>query len=648
MAGDFLVALIYLYIVWCVGEGILFVLGLLKKEKHIEWLAFAAGFSVLTLLSTFLYFVCGLPVEGIRAVWLVSGFLITLLFVCKKIVGLRSFQVFGLTAALFFVLLIPGILGKDQYYVYRGNCTDQFTYIEEAVVLSSHAISWYEDRTEDEIAVESDVLQRGYDWVVEDRPSAGLMIAMMCRTGKGEIFWVAYLYRMFVQAIILGSFLYLFCIVKDVGAVENKMQKIVWTVVAGFYCIGFWGQIQYDIDAVSQMSSIAVLMALTAVFFDYLRNIVENRASGKAEYILMLILASAGLALYLENALVHGGLYLMTGIVLVIWEKRKLKGKEIVTLAGIPIISLGVLVLVNYRILHFLRLQIATSVSDGRQEWASYFNTWWLGKHGIAQEGALQPVSRLINFVVSLFGMYNITVDYDTFQGTGAWILTGLIAAVGITMIVSLFRCLLTKETRMVRMLWVLTLVGMTVVIGMIVWGKYWSAGKLLYYVSPYLYAFLALPLLGKMQRRSWIEGIALCSAVIMIASNGGMVLERVYDMKVNYACAGYRGNYPSDMIGGLKPMARFEFDTEDLKGIDGVIIEDLSAVSDHQIYLQYLKVKLTHAHIPFQVVNDVDRYNDPLNISDRRQLEGTIRVIGIEQDNSGRYMAVIKNPTEE
>lgn len=648
MIADFFVVLIYLYIVWCIGEGTLVVLGLLKKEKRIEWLAFVVGFSVLTLLSTFLYFVCRLPVEGIRVVWLVLGGLTTGFFIRKRIVGLADFKVFGLITLLFLVLLIPGALGRDQYYVYRGNCTDQYTYIEEAVTLSSHAISWYEDRTEEEIAIESDILQRGYDWVVKDRPSAGLMIAMMCRTGKGEIFWVAYLYRMFVQAIIAGSLLYLFYVVKDIMAVENKIQGFIWIVVAVLYCIGFWGQIQYDIDAVSQMSSVAVLVALTAVFFSYLCNLTENAVLGKQEYVLMLIFASAGLALYLESALVHGALYLVTGISAVIWEKKRLKGKEIAALAGIPVVALGVLVLVNYRILYFLRLQIVTSVSDGRQEWASYFNAWWLGKHGIAQEGVLRPVSRLVNFVVSLFGMYNITANYDICRGIGAWISTGIVMTVGVAMIVSLFRCLFEKNSKIVRMLWVLTLTGMAVIIGMIILGKYWSAGKLLYYVSPYLYTFMTLPLLQRIRRKNWIEGIALCSAAIMIVSNAGMVLERVYDMKVNYACAGYRGNYPSDMIRGLKPMARFEFDTEELEGVDGVIIEDLSAVSDHQFYLQYLKVKLTHAHIPFQAVNDVNQYNAPLTISDKRRLKGTIKVIGIEQDENGRYMTVVKNPNGE
>lgn len=579
---------------------------------------------------------------------MVLGGIITVFLIRKKVLEIQDVKVFGFIAGLFLILLIPGILGKDQYYVYRGNCTDQHTYIEEAVTLSSHAISWYENRTEDEIAIESDVLQRGYDWVVKDRPSAGLMIAMLCRTGKGEIFWVAYLYRMFVQAIIAGSFLYLFYVVKDVMAVENKIQGLIWAGIAALYCIGFWGQIQYDIDAVSQMSSVAVLMALTAIFFCCLRNLVENKAFGKAEYVLMLILASAGLALYLESALVHGALYLVTGISMVIWEKKRLRGKAVLALAGIPIGALGILVLVNYRILYFLRLQIVTSVSDGRQEWASYFNAWWLGKHGIAQEGVLHPVSRLVNFVVSLFGMYNITVDYDTFRGAGAWILTGLVTAVGVAMIISLFRCLFIKSFKMVRMLWVLTLTGMAVVIGMIVFGKYWSAGKLLYYVSPYLYAFLALPLLEKIHWKSWVEGVALGGAIIMIAANAEMVLERVYDMKVNYACAGYRGNYPSDMIRGLKPMARFEFDTEELDDVDGVIIEDLSAVSDHQFYLQYLKVKLTHAHIPFQAVNDIDRYNNPLTISDERQLEGTVKVVGIVQDENGRYMTAVKSSNGE
>lgn len=648
MAGDFVCALIYIYIVWCVGQWIISMIKSPEEDSEIRWLSFSAGFSGLTLLTTFLYFVCRFPVEIIRGIWSVLGIISTVMLVRKGRIGWKEIRVFGIVLVLFLFLLIPGIVGKDQYYVYRGNCTDQQTYIEETVALSSHGISWYESRSMEEIALESDVLQRGYKWAVKDRPSAGLMIAVLCRTGEGEIFWVEYLYRMFVQAMIAASLMYLFHVASEFEGQGWKGQRIVWMIAAILYCIGFWGQIQYDIDAVSQMSSIAVLVALTAVFLLYLKNMLENLSFDKNVYFLMILYASAGLALYLESALVHGALYLVTGVAMVIWERRRVKGKEILQLTGIPAAALAILLLSNYRIAGFLMAQVRTSVSGSRQSWASYFNTWWSGKYGIAQDGFLQPVSRLVNLVVSLFGMYNITVNYTVFSGKRALLLTGALGIVGILMIFCLIRFLFGKEGKVARIFWCLTLAGMVVVLGMIMARKYWSAGKLLYYVSPYLYTFLCIPLLRKAIRKEWAERAAFCATVIMLAANGKMVVERAYDTKVNYACTGYRGNYPSDMIGGLKPMAKFVFDTDELDGADGVLIEDLSVLSDHQFYLQYLKVKLTHAHIPYQVENDINYYRQPLDVSEDRVLTGRVKILSLVKDDDGRYRIEVKDNIEK
>jgi hypothetical protein len=128
---------------------------------------------------------------------------------------------------------------------------------------------------------------------------------------------------MFVQAMILPSLFFLFQAVSQ----KQKERQRVWTAfgiaAAALYCVGFWGQIQYDIDAVSQMSSIAVLTALTAIFFQYVQGMADGEAWNSRQYVLLVLLASAGMALYLESALVHGALYLLCGLLLFVRERKK-------------------------------------------------------------------------------------------------------------------------------------------------------------------------------------------------------------------------------------------------------------------------------------------------------------------------------------
>ena len=115
-----------------------------------------------------------------------------------------------------------------------------------------HPIGWYESRTEAQIGEVSDVLWRGYRWMLKDRPSAGLMIALLRWNSRGEIYWVVYLFRMFVQAMILPSLFFLLQVTVQKRAGKQWLRNVLGIVAAALYCVGFWGQIQYDIDAVSQ------------------------------------------------------------------------------------------------------------------------------------------------------------------------------------------------------------------------------------------------------------------------------------------------------------------------------------------------------------------------------------------------------------
>lgn len=651
MVLDFAAAVCYIGIVWIVGQ---WTAGKLFAGSHAKGaclLSFALGFSELTLVSTLLYFTCRMPVQGIRIVCLALGLAALIDLVRRHRIDKAALAVLLGVIGLWLVMLLPGLAGGDQYYVYRGNCTDQQTYVEETVALSMHPIGWYESRSREEIEEVSDVLWRGYRWAVKDRPSAGLMIAMMRANPSGEVYWVVYLYRMFVLAMTMSSLLYLFITVLEHTAEAGFFQRALWGIAAALYCVGFWGQIQYDIDAVSQISSIAVLVALTAVFIQYAQELTEGREMAKEQespwdrktYLAMVLLASGGLALYLESALVHGALYFVTGIALLVYGKAKLTRRQTVQLAGIPVLSLGILVLVNYRIVHFLSGQIHTSVSDVRQSWANYFNAWWLGRYGIDEGRITGPVSGVANRVMSLFGMYNMTPNYERYYGMAALALTGLSVLFALLIIFCMCRFFVKKTEKPVWTLWILSLTGFVAALGMWAAGKAWSAGKLLYYISPYLYAFLCVPALRIKQCRDIAEKLAFLVAVVLAISNIGMVTWRYNDMKVNWAGLGYRGNYPSDMIAGLKMEADFDFDTGQLAGYDGVRIEDLSMVSDCQFYLQYLKVKLTCAEIPWVCENDMDYYQDPVDASQYRTLTGNVASLCAVRDEDGRFGIVIR-----
>ena len=143
MILDFVGAIFYIGIVYIVGQWTVNWLYKNGDIKSADWLAFAVGFSELTLLSTFLYFTCHMSVQIIRIVWLLLGIVSTYFLIRRKLFTRSRIAVLGCVTGLWLVMLLPGLIGGDQYYVYRGNCTDQQTYVEETVAMSMHPINWY-------------------------------------------------------------------------------------------------------------------------------------------------------------------------------------------------------------------------------------------------------------------------------------------------------------------------------------------------------------------------------------------------------------------------------------------------------------------------------------------------------------------------
>lgn len=638
MVLDFGVALLYIVIIYSVGQWTVKWLYQDTDDRTVNWLSFAIGFSEMTIVSTFLYFMCGMSVQVIRIIWLALGGISVAALIRRRLFTKSSLGSLGCVIVLWLFLLLPGVIGGEQYYVYRGNCTDQQTYVEETVALSMHPIGWYDQRSRDEIGLVSDVLWRGYQWAVRDRPSAGLMIAVMRCNPAGEIYWVVYLFRRFAQAMIAASLFYLLCQTGKCTVRAKRVSGMIGIAVSVLYCAGFWGQIQYDIDAVSQMASIAVLAALTAVFFRSAQELADGNLCDRKQYLLMILLAAAGLALYLESALVHGALYLLTGCFLLLRERKGLDWKRIAQLVSIPVLSLVLLLLMNYRITGFLRGQIHSSFDTERQSWAGYFNEWWLGRYGADDGRITGPVSRFSNCIVSVAGMYNITPNYERYYGITALFLTGLTLLLACLVLFCMIRPVVEKKERSEWMLWIIVLTGSVFVAGMCLGEKYWSAGKLLYYISPYLYVYLCMPVMRMEKGQKLTARLACLLAGIMLFSNGKMVKDQYDNLEVDWARSGYMGNYPSDMIPGLKRSARFTFDTQDIQGADGVVIRDLSMVSDHQIYLQYLKVKLTCAEIPFVPENDIDYYRSVVEISRQRDLMGNVLTLEAVPSQDGRY----------
>ena len=103
MILDFFGALLYIGIVFAVGQWTVKWLYKNEGDESADRLSFAAGFAEMTVLSTFLYFTCHMSVQLIRIVWLLFGGAALFSLICRKLLTKAGAAVLGCVTGLWLV-----------------------------------------------------------------------------------------------------------------------------------------------------------------------------------------------------------------------------------------------------------------------------------------------------------------------------------------------------------------------------------------------------------------------------------------------------------------------------------------------------------------------------------------------------------------
>ena len=628
MIYNYFGTLLFLFIVWAIGLSLLKVSKLSQIGYHnMHYISVPIGIATCAVIASALYLALGCSMELVRVGYAVVAVAAGVVLVWKK-VEKREWIGFAVMAGLFSIMILPGVIHGDKYYVHRGNIYDQYFYLAEVVYMSLHDLQYgISEMMEAEYV--SDVLVSGYNWIHSDRPVTPLLCASLCGKSWGNVFFQAYLFLMLALSSVFGAMKLAWeMLTEKTQAVVNKRKKskkvlpqsqislrrkeLIGSMMALLYVWGFYGQIQYDIDAWSQLVSMSGLVTFACLYFVVLSDLLNGRpALAVGRYLVLLLLGTGLFLMYPENTILHGGIVVVISVVMWLAKRCRISWKTLILLASLPVGIIVIAALIDFSTVEFALIQIDTSGSDVRQSWASYFDRYWLGYHTFAAgEGMGGAVKKLLSFVVSVCGMFMITPDHTRVSPIVVQLWVLVLAVICVCIIILLLQALRTSFRNAVQMekrsmLLGFALIGLAAFGFMVLREKYWSAGKLLLYVSPYLYLLLAEPLGGALLKyevhsQKHMRRCMLGVSGLFVACQLLFAGLRIYDTVVNEDCTGYLGNYPSDQAPYLKQTFSYDFEPELYREEDvlAIVVED-------PWYQDYVKIALTYEGIAHYAVPD-------------------------------------------
>ena len=640
-----LVGLVFLFALWVLGRGVI----MACNASDFDWLAMPLGLCVVGLTGNALYFAAGLSIQSIQLVFLFALLACFALILYQRIERGEWLRLLGV-CGIFFVLALPAYLGGEQYYVFQGNHWDHLNYINQALALGANPYSTYQNALATDFLAK-DLLVHALP-LLSLRPAVGLLFAVLLPAGKGNIHLLAFLYVTALWALTFPAACFAWeRILKGDGERAKGPSLLLAPPLA--YVLGFWGQYIFDINSWSQMSSLSLLLALVFAYAHMLQQLTDPLAP-KAQnlmpaFVLTALLSAGAFLFYPENTSVHALLILLATVLWCV-VKRIIPRFTVFATLGILIVSALLLSSLPHweGTVGFLQIQTDWAAT-ARPNWWQYFDRYWLGLHervfppikdiwrdiwavqdlarhqyrplpSIADVAATPSlilsvatpslilsvvVSVVPNLILSLVGMFFVTPDYDAplVMRYGWMALTIILALVILYSLANtLIICFRSNEATIFVKTFVLF--GILLLFYFLANRAFWSLGKALSFISPYLCIVIFLPLIEKTRtyvnpRNGSIMFVNVMMrgvAMVFIASQIGFGMARLWAARDPNGIGYSNATYPSIQGIHMKADYLWDMDPGALAGCKGVHLHN----DKNPFYMEYMKQKLAYVGVPY------------------------------------------------
>ena len=595
---DILVVLSFIVVVWGIGAAVLKLLG---NDGGYDSLALVAGCSLSLIAINLLYFSFGMSSSDIRILLLTVcccclGYLLLMRFHDGGSLPLRELIS---TLVVFLILILPALIGGEQYFVVRGNYWDHFSYLTAAFGFSkfrSYEVTGFTDAF-----LRSNELYRFALTNIHARPSVMLLFAQLLGQNSGDIFQRGFF---FTSALLAFAYSPLHLLCRLLGDSQAKRSAAPWllSLLPLGYLVGFWGQSIFDINAWSQLASLAFLLGSDAAMIILLRPWFQSADESpdsppsSVAYLVAGVLVAGAWLLYPENSLAHAGSVLLVACVLIPGALPEIRWNVVTYVAALPLIPL-LCSLPDYRGTFLFVLRQLTVGAGKTLPWWTYFDSYVFGINvpfpDILTTFSFKSHWYLpFNTVVSLLGFYFVTPRQQMGLLHYPWVLTTIIFAVVLTRNFVFFLIRPPRHAIARRYLQLFILSGIVFIGWYLLRQKWWTAGKILSYYSPYCYLALIYPLVGMYggTEPHHLPGISRFAAGAVLVLSFSFGAARIYS-SFDENGIGYSQNYPLEVRHNLI----WKLDLDGARRCSCVRVD-----IDDPFIGHYVKLKLAYAGIPY------------------------------------------------
>ncbi len=448
------------------------------------------GFSILNIFFYFLYFFLK-----------VDNFFILLLFISLSLIsmiknfGLRDDRYDYLFLSLIcFVYLIPALIFKEQFYVFRGNYWDYFNYLSSASLFNKYNYSEILNYKFDDIYL----FFQNIDKIVQYRPMTSFILSLFLNLKYLDIFLISYVFKIFCICLIFLSFKELITNLKI-----NEKNKYLISII---FIFSFWVIFIFEIEALSHLASISIFLICVknlGLFF-------ENLKIKKKNYLFFFIINLAALfIIYPEIFLI----FLFVCLIYLIDNKSNFNlNKIILSNIFFSLILFIFLISQSYRTnFEFVIMQIKQAL-DSSIDWWGYYGAYILGRDNLVLNtdivnlikhnfgGGLMEKLKFIysihyennykfiyfNLIPSLFGLYHLTI------GKILNSLDYLFLILTVLLNIYLLKIIIQNFT-IIKKFRIYILCFIILFIFLVLNKNFWTVIKIYSYIFPFLYIFFSI-----------------------------------------------------------------------------------------------------------------------------------------------------------
>jgi hypothetical protein len=479
----------------------------LVRWQHKEFLftlSSSIGVIVITLAMTWYYRLGGRLNHFFWIVSIIVGSFLIWWLIChiKILRSIADARLELLAGVGFSVLaLLPGILGGEQFVIFRGNEWDSFNYLQSAMTYQTLPYARVDHLNAAEL-VDHGCFQFGHDNLLY-RPEVTFLYGMLSSYHLKAFLRLHYFLLVYFQ------FLAFFA-VRALAAELLPSRRVIPFLLAAAIVGGFWGQYILDIDAWSQISCmpLIVLSLLLLIKLTQTTSQIESRYADAKLIIIYALIWVGMFYLYPEAA----GFILPAHAICLIVAICFLKVRVNWRFVGLVALAAGALLLpVTKSNLAFLLWQAARTMAGFN--WWIYFQAFLFGQGGMNHDF----FSKTADFIAGALGIYFVTPVPGT-EPLMAVIVRTLVIVGATVLIVRLtmgFRSLLLPS-------WSLVIshlgVSLTCILAYCLLRQYWLAGKALSFIAYFvLLVLIASPFRKSASDRTLLNRIAVPVATSLL-----------------------------------------------------------------------------------------------------------------------------------